>query len=86
MATDITLEQVRRILGEALGIPERAAGYASDTALLGAIPEFDSMAVVTVLTMVEEHFDVEISDDEVDAETFATLGALADFVEAKIAA
>ena len=44
------------------------------------------MAVVTVLTMVEEQFDVEISDDDVDAETFATVASLADFVESKIAA
>ncbi len=86
MASQHTLEAVKGILGDALGIGEHAANYAAGTALLGAIPEFDSMAVVTVLTMVEEHYDVEISDDEVDAETFSTVGTLADFVESKIAA
>lgn len=86
MASNQTLDMVKTILGEALGIGDRAARYDADTALLGAIPEFDSMAVVTVLTMVEEHCDVEIADDEVEAETFATVGSLSDFVESKLAA
>ena len=51
--------------------------------LLGEIPEFDSMAVVTVMTMLEEELDVVFEDDEVDGEVFATLGSLSDFVAAK---
>ena len=39
--------------------------------------------MVTVLTLMEERFDVEIGDDEVDAETFETLGTLVEFVESK---
>ena len=52
--------------------------------LLGAVPEFDSMAVVTVLTMVEEEFGIEIQDDEVSADIFETVGSLADFVAGKV--
>lgn len=55
-----------------------------NTALMGAIPEFDSMAVVTILTTLEEQFGFIIDDDEVDASIFETVGALVSFVEEKI--
>ena len=86
MANADTLDEVRSLLGEALGLGDRMAALDSDSGLLGSVPEFDSMAVVSVLTLIEERFDVEISDDEVEAATFESLGSLADFVESKLAA
>ncbi len=85
MASEQTVVAIKGIIGEALGIAERARSYDAGTGLLGVVPEFDSIAVVTVLGMVEERFDVEIADDEVDTEAFETIGALADFVESKLA-
>lgn len=38
------------------------------------------MAVATLLTGIEEEFDVLIEDDDVEAEDFATFGALTAFV------
>ncbi len=84
-ATRETLDAVRTILGEALGIGNGAARLEASTVLLGGVPEFDSMAVVTVITGLEEHFGIEVHDDELDASTFETVGTLADFVEAKLA-
>ena len=55
-----------------------------ETALLGSIPEFDSMAVVTVLTAIEETFGVEVEDDEISADVFETFGALCEFVAQKV--
>lgn len=55
-----------------------------ETALLGAIPEFDSMAVVSVLTAVEETFGIEIEDDEISADIFENFGALCEFVGQKV--
>lgn len=77
-------ETVKRILVQVLGIEDRANALTQNTPLLGGIPEFDSMAVVSVLTAVEEEFGVVIDDDEVDAETFETLGTLTRFVNRKI--
>jgi acyl carrier protein len=54
------------------------------TELLGAIPELDSMAVVNVITALEDHFDIQVADDEIGASTFATLASLSAFVEQKI--
>lgn len=55
-----------------------------NTTLLGGIPEFDSMAVVTVLTSIEEEFGIMIDDDEVDASIFETVGTLVSFVEQRV--
>ena len=54
--------------------------------LLGAVPELDSMAVVTVITTLEERFGFTVADDEIDGSVFATVGSLVQFVEAKLAA
>ena len=35
------------------------------------------MAVVTVLTMIEDEFGITVDDDEVSADVFETLGTLA---------
>ncbi len=51
-----------------------------DTELLGALPEFDSMAVVVILGEIESTFGIQIPDDEIEGEAFATVGALHDFV------
>ena len=44
------------------------------------------MAVVAVLTLVEERFGVTIEDDEIDGAVFASLATLTHFIEAKLAA
>ena len=61
----------------------RALGFSDQTLLIGSLPELDSMAVVAVLTAIEERFDCVIGDDEVDAAVFATVGSLIGFVTRK---
>jgi acyl carrier protein len=78
------IDDVIEILTTTLQLDDSAANLSADSALLGAIPEFDSMAVVTVLTAIEERFDITVDDDEIDAETFETVGKLAEFVSAKV--
>ena len=80
-----TIETVRRILGETLQLGDRAASLDRGTALFGGIPEFDSMAVVTVLTAMEDQFGFAVEDDEISAETFETVGSLTDFADRKLA-
>ncbi|WP_420605437.1 phosphopantetheine-binding protein [Novosphingopyxis sp.] len=75
---------VRSVLVDVLGLDaERVAGFDDDTALFGAIPELDSMAVAGLLTELEDRMDIEIDDDDVDAEIFETFGKLVAFAEAK---
>lgn len=79
-----TFEKVRSILSETLGLGARGASLTPDSALLGELPEFDSMAVVSVVTGLEEAFDISFDDDDINGEIFATLGSLSDFVETRL--
>lgn len=67
-----------------MGIPDRAALMSADSPLLGAVPEFDSMAVVTVITSLESQFSIVFEDDEISAEAFESVGTLVSFVAEKI--
>jgi acyl carrier protein len=80
------VEEIKSILKDSLQLGDRADSLEASSPLLGAIPEFDSMAVVTVLTMVEDEYGVQIDDDEVSADIFATVGTLSDFVSQKVSA
>ena len=80
-----TTQEVLRILDDVLSLKGRSASFTRDTPLLGAVPELDSMAVVTLITTLEEQFGLIVDDDDIDGTTFATVGALADFVSAKLA-
>ena len=80
-----TPQEVRNILAQSLQLGARADQLTADSPLLGAIPELDSMAVVMILTAMEEHFGFSVDDDEISADTFQTLGTLTDFVEQKLA-
>ncbi|WP_058554514.1 acyl carrier protein [Thiohalocapsa sp. ML1] len=79
-----TFEGVRLIVGDVLQLGTRTAALTADSALLGNIPEFDSMAVVSVITALEDNFGIIVEDDEIDAATFETLGSLAAFVDGKL--
>jgi acyl carrier protein len=76
--------QVLKILDEVLSLKGKALAWSADTPLLGAIPELDSMAVVTLITAVEERFGFSVADDEIDGSAFATVGALSEFVRVKL--
>ena len=78
------INEIREILRDSLQLGPRADDLAASSRLLGAIPEFDSMAVVTVITMIEEEYGFVVDDDEVSAEVFETVGSLAKFVEQKV--
>ena len=76
--------RVVALLDDILGLEGRAATFSDQTPLLGALPELDSMAVVAVISAIEEQFGVVIHDDEIEGATFATLGSLIEFVTRKL--
>lgn len=81
-----TQTEVLRILDEVLSLGGRAMRFDAATPLLGAIPELDSMAVVALITTIEERFGFTVDDDEIDGDAFATVDALTGFVSGKLAA
>ena len=77
------LNDVRSVLISVLQL-QNGVVLEGNSALLGAIPEFDSMAVVSILTALEEKFGFFVEDDEIDAEIFETVSSLVVFVEQKL--
>lgn len=79
-------QALRGLLADVLGLPaSRVARFDDATELFGALPEFDSMAVATLLTSLEERLDILIEDDDVEAEDFMTYGRLLAFATRKVA-
>lgn len=79
------LNDVKQILIDVLALGDQGAALTAQSPLLGSIPELDSMAVVNLITALEDHFSITVEDDDIGAATFETLGTLADFVAAKLA-
>ncbi len=75
---------VLRSLDDVLSLGGRALAFTRDTPLLGAVPELDSMAVVTLITSLEERFGITVDDDEIDGATFGSVGSLVDFLATKL--
>jgi acyl carrier protein len=78
-----SLDDVKSLLVETLGIEDRENTITSSTALFGNLPELDSLAVVELVTAIEDHFGVVVDDSEFTGDTFETLGSLAAFVDGK---
>lgn len=78
-------EQVLSVLDGALHLQGRSAGFTRDTPLLGALPELDSMAVLALVTGLENHFGIAFRDDDINGSVFATVGSLSDLVEQALA-
>ncbi len=72
------------LLDQCLGLRGRALHFTSETPLLGAIPELDSLALVNVLTGIEERFGLIVADDDIDGSVFATVGSLTHFVQTRL--
>jgi acyl carrier protein len=79
-----TKRAVVNVLESVLNLQGRNLAFEAATPLLGAIPELDSMAVVSVIAALEERFQFVVDDDEIDASTFETVGSLVSFVERKL--
>lgn len=78
------LKETQSILEEALNLNGDSAAFTRDTVLFGVVQELDSMGVVAVIAMIEGRFGFPVGYDEIDATTFQTVGALADFIEHKV--
>lgn len=76
-------EQIKQVVASALALPDGGAALQPGSALLGALPELDSMGVVNLIGALEDQFGITVEDDEISAATFETMDTLAAFVAAK---
>jgi acyl carrier protein len=78
------IDEVKIVLREALELGDRADTFDMSTALFESLVELDSMAVVHVVTALEDHFGFVIEDHEIDGDIFETVGTLTTFVQSKV--
>ena len=79
----MSVDEVKQVLVETLALDGRADEIDADTRLFGSLPELDSMAVLELVTALEDRFGITVEADELTADTFETLGSLATFVDSK---
>jgi acyl carrier protein len=78
-------DTVLRVLDDALSLQGRALTFDRGTLLLGALPELDSMAVLALISGLENQFGIAFQDDQLDGAAFATVGSLSALVEQALA-
>lgn len=66
-----------------LNLGGRGLALKDESPLMGAVPELDSMGVVSLLTALEERLGIAVEDDEIDGAVFETFGSLLRFVQGK---
>jgi acyl carrier protein len=83
--SDVDIDNtLRGILRDVLGMrEEQVAGLTASSGLFGHVPELDSMAVVSLLTEIEDQLGIVLEDDEIDGELLETFGSLTSFLSAK---
>jgi acyl carrier protein len=74
------------LVDSTLNLGGRGLLFQDTTPLMGAVPELDSMGVVSLLTAFEERLGFAVEDDEIDGSIFETFGTLLAFVENKAGA
>ena len=79
----VSTDDVKSLLRDTLMLGARADQLDATSPLLGHLPELDSMAVVNILTAIEDRYGCVIDDDDVSADAFATVDSLTDFISQK---
>ena len=74
-----TQQVLTEVLAELLGgTSER---YTPSTELFGSLPELDSLALVELITVIEERFGFELDEDDITYEVFGTVESLAAHID-----
>ena len=77
-------QDVIQIVIDVLMLERQTNELDENTGLMGSIPEFDSVAVVSLITELENEFGCVFDDDELNADVFATIGSLVSILEQKL--
>lgn len=74
------IQDVLLVLDSSLQLQGKALSFTAATPLLGALPELDSMAVLALITGLENHFGIAFSDEDLHGARFATVASLCELV------
>lgn len=72
-----TLEKLRRLVAEQLDINRGLDEIDADVPILGGGLNLDSLALVGLVSITEQYFEIEFGEDELNMDSFASLRSLA---------
>lgn len=76
-----TIEQLRRLVAEQLDVNRTLEEVVADAPLLGGGLNLDSLALVALVSLTEQHFGIEFGEDELNMDAFASLRSLAEVID-----
>ena len=78
---DDTVEQLKDLVAGKLDVNIRREQIDPDAALLAEGLNLDSLAIVELITLTEEHFGIEYGEEDLNMESFANLRSLAHLID-----
>lgn len=75
--------QIKCLIVAALGLDVDPAEIPDDEALFSGGMDLDSIATLEIVAAIEEEFSITVEDDELTAELFDSVDALAKYVATK---
>jgi acyl carrier protein len=79
------LDRLKTILDEELNLPVNTENLNENTALDGDGLDLDSLGFVELIMQVEERFNFQFSETEINLENFKTIGSLSSLIASKLA-
>jgi acyl carrier protein len=73
-------QEIISLLNEVMSFDPDSNRLNNDSLLLGEVPEFDSMTVVSVLEGIESMYEIQIADEDITPEAFESVNSLTQFV------
>jgi len=78
---ETTIDQLKHLIANELDVNIQLAEIGPDVPLLEDGLGLDSIAIVELITLIEEKFAVEFSEDELNMEAFANIRTLSQWIE-----
>jgi acyl carrier protein len=82
--SETLVNQLKTIMAEELDVNLKVEDIDENASLFEDGMGLDSIAIVELISLVEEHFGFQFSDTELTPESFSNLSMLADFISGKL--
>ena len=80
---NITIDQLKQLIASKLDMNLQLGQIGEDVPLLGDGLNLDSLAIVELITLIEDRFGIEFGEADLNMEAFANLRSLAQVIHAR---
>lgn len=77
-----TIEQLKHLIAEKLDVNIKVEDIDADAPLLEDGLKLDSLAIVELITLIEDHFGIQFGEDDLNMDAFGSLRTLASLIAA----